>query len=89
MRGKKTAQLAYRLTEEEKAAITEDAGEMRMKPAEIVSLVMAQFVEARRENGNRLIWPPEFNYFPSTASKQEQLLATEKVPAKYKTKKGS
>jgi hypothetical protein len=77
MRGKKTAQLAYRLSEEEKAAITEIAGELRMKPAEIVSILMAQFIQARRKYGNRLIWPPEFNYFPTVPSKQDQLLAAE------------
>ena len=78
MRGKKTAQLAYRLTDEEKGAITEIAHELRMKPAEIVSIVMAQFIEARQDHGKHLIWPPEFNYFPKTPSHQELLLAAEK-----------
>ncbi len=70
MRGKKTAQLAYRLTDEEKAAITEIADAMRMKPAEIVSIVMAQYIEAKKEHGKRLLWPPEFNYFVDVESKQ-------------------
>ncbi len=63
MRGKKTAQLAYRLTDEEKAAITKIADELLMKPAEIVSIVMAQFIKSRKKHGKYLIWPPEFNYF--------------------------
>ena len=67
MRGKKTAQLAYRLTEEEKAKISKISEELRMKPAEIVSLIMAQFVDARQQHGHHLIWPPEFNYFPASA----------------------
>ncbi len=85
MRGKKTAQLAYRLTDEEKASITEIADTMRMKPAEIVSIVMAQFIDARKERGARLIWPPEFNYYPAFQSKQEQMLAAEE-PGEHKTK---
>lgn len=73
MRGKKTAQLAYRLTEDEKEAITILADEMRLKPAEIVSLVMAQFIDARKKYGNRLIWPPEFNYFPELKTRQDAI----------------
>ncbi len=72
MRGKKTAQLAYRLTEEEKASITEIAGKLRMKPAEIVSLVMSQFVDAQRQHGHHLVWPPEFNHFPSSSKTTQE-----------------
>lgn len=64
MRGKKTAQLAYRLTDDEKIAITRIADEFKMKPAEIVSILVAQFIDARQKHGKHLIWPPEFNYFP-------------------------
>jgi hypothetical protein len=73
MRGRKTAQLAYRLTEGEKEAITVLADEMRLKPAEVVSLVMAQFIDARKQHGNRLIWPPEFNYFPEIKTRQDDV----------------
>lgn len=86
MRGKKTAQLAYRLSDEEKAAITEIADEMRMKPAEIVSIVMAQFIRARQEKGNRLIWPPEFHYFPAVPTSQDLLLAAEDAENHYDTR---
>lgn len=78
MRGKKTAQLAYRLTEEEKIAITEIAYGLRMKPAEIVSIVMAQFVEARQQHGHHLIWPPEFNYFPANSKSTQEQADSEK-----------
>lgn len=72
MRGKKTAQLAYRLTEEEKAAITEIAGKLRMKPAEIVSLVMAQFIDAHHQHGHHLVWPPEFNHFAASSKTAQE-----------------
>ncbi len=71
MRGKKTAQLAYRLTEEEKQAITEISEEFLLKPAEIVSTILAQFISAHKKYGKRLIWPPEFNYYISSKTKQD------------------
>jgi len=74
MRGKKTAQLAYRLTDEEKEAITAIAEEMQMKPAEIVSIIMAQFIKFRKKSGTRMVWPPEFNYYLEDAkSTQDQM----------------
>jgi hypothetical protein len=88
MRGKKTAQLAYRLTDEEKLVLTKIAGELRMKPAEIVSIVMAQFITARKKHGRYLIWPPEFNHFVAMSSKQD-LLAAEDGGDSYMTDRPS
>ena len=78
MREKKTAQLAYRLSDEEKAAISLIADELCMKPAELVSVVTAQFIKARQNHGNRLLWPPEFTYFPKRPTNQDLLNRAEK-----------
>jgi hypothetical protein len=63
MRGKKTAQMMFKLTDEELADLTDLAAELRLKPGVVVSAVIAQFIDARREHGGRLVWPPEFDYF--------------------------
>lgn len=73
MRAKKTAQLAYRLTAKEKSAVEKSAARLHMKPAELVSLVVSQFVDAHENHGKKLIWPPEFNYFPNGKTKQDHI----------------
>ena len=68
---KKTENIGFRQTPEEKAQLIKIAKEMEMSP------------------GSRLVWPPEFNYYPKNSSKQDMLLAAEKTQIKYKAKKNS
>ncbi|MCF7816823.1 MAG: hypothetical protein K9M54_02975 [Kiritimatiellales bacterium] len=74
---KKTEQQTYRLSEEEKEALAKIAAEMDMPAASIVGSLASRFVKARKTHGNRLIWPPEFNYYPaSSKSAQDQATQT-------------
>jgi len=70
---KKTEQQTYRLSEKEKQDLRKIAEEMDMPVALIVGSLASRFVSARKKHGRRLIWPPEFNYFPeSTQSVQDK-----------------
>jgi len=61
---KKTKQQTYRLSEEDKKALEKLSEEMNLPAATIVSVLASRFVQARKEYGTHLIWPPEFNYYP-------------------------
>ena len=67
MKGKKTEQVAFRVSSEEKEFLEQVAEEMNMKLGALAGSLVTQFVEFRRSHGNRLIWPPEFNYYPPTS----------------------
>ena len=62
---KKTKQQTYRLSEKDKDALEGLSKEMNLPAATIVSVLATRFVQARKEHGTRLIWPPEFNYYPT------------------------
>ena len=85
---KKTEQQTYRLSEEEKQALAQVAEEMDIPAASIVGSLASRFVKARRAHGTRLIWPPEFNYYPSTQqSDQDKKNALSELSAKSSLKK--
>ncbi len=71
MKGKKTEQVAFRVCSEEKEYLEQAADEMNMKLGSLAGSLVTQFVEFRRTHGNRLIWPPEFNYYPSTSQSMQ------------------
>ena len=68
---KKTERQAFRISEEDKAALREIAERQQIPSGTIVSALVAQYVQAVKEHGSRLVWPPEFNYY-STDSKTAQ-----------------
>ncbi len=74
---KKTEQQTYRLSEQEKKALANLAEDMDIPAASIVASLAARFVKARKEHGTRLIWPPEFNYYPiDSKTAQEEVDTT-------------
>ena len=77
---KKTENIGFRQTPEEKALLIEIAKEMEMTPGSLSSSIISRFLKAKTEHGTRLIWPPEFNYYPKSSTKQDQHLAAEKRP---------
>ncbi len=62
---KKTENIGFRQTPEEKALLLEVAQEMEMTPGSLSSSIISRYLKARREHGNHLVWPPEFSYFPN------------------------
>ena len=70
---KKTENISFRQTPEEKALLIEMAKEMETTPGSLASIIISRFIKARRKHGSRLVWPPEFNYYPANIkSAQEQ-----------------
>ena len=63
---KKTEQQTYRLSELDKKELATIAEEMDIPAASIVASLVTRFVKARKNHSTRLIWPPEFNYYPET-----------------------
>ncbi|MCF7818700.1 MAG: hypothetical protein K9M54_12560 [Kiritimatiellales bacterium] len=64
---KKTERQAFRISEEAKVALQEIADQQQIPSGTIVSALVAQYVQAVKKHGSRLVWPPEFNYYPPTA----------------------
>jgi len=68
----KSEQIAFRVSPEEKAAAEEIAAQLKTTAGALSSALLEEFVAARKQHGSRLIWPPEFNYYPAgTMSAQE------------------
>ncbi len=83
---KKTENIGFRQTPEEKALLIEIAKKMEMTPGSLSSSIISRFLKAKTEHGSHLVWPPEFNYFPENSSQQEQMLAAEEQD-EYKIKR--
>jgi basic membrane lipoprotein Med (substrate-binding protein (PBP1-ABC) superfamily) len=62
---KKTENISFRQTPEEKELLIQIASEMETTPGSLASSIISRFLKAKLEHGNRLIWPPEFNYYPA------------------------
>lgn len=74
---KKTENIGFRQTPEEKALLIKIASEMETSPGSLASSIISRFLKAKLEHGNRLVWPPEFNHFPANAkSSQEEADST-------------
>jgi hypothetical protein len=70
---KKTERQAFRISEEDKIALREIADRQQIPSGTIVSALVAQYVQAVKNHGNRLVWPPEFDYYPAdTKTSQEE-----------------
>ena len=74
---KKTERQAFRISEEDKVALQGVADLQHIPSGTIVSALVTQYIKAIEDHGNRLVWPPEFNYYPPhSMSVQEETDAT-------------
>ncbi len=69
---KKTERQAFRISEEDKVALQGVADLQYIPSGTIVSALVTQYINAINNHGNRLIWPPEFNYYPSTSENAQE-----------------
>ena len=69
---KKTERQAFRLSEEDKLALQKVADRQQIPPGTIVSALVAQYVQAIKKHGQRLVWPPEFNYYPADSKTAQE-----------------
>ena len=67
MKLKKSEQIAFRVSPEEKKRAERVAMELKTTAGALASALLEDFIEARETYGSRLIWPPEFNHFPESA----------------------
>lgn len=77
---KKTESIGFRQTLQEKALLTEIASEMETTPGSLVASVISRFIKAKLEHGNRLVWPPEFNYYPAETKSAQETVAPDSKP---------
>lgn len=74
MKLKKSEQIAFRVTPDEKQLAEQVAVELKTTAGALASALLDNFIEARKLHGSRLLWPPQFNYFPSSSkSVQEEI----------------
>lgn len=72
MSDKKTEQVAFRTSTAEKAKLEEIAEEMCVKPGVLAGALVTQFIKYKETHGERLIWPPQFNYYPAGSESVQQ-----------------
>ncbi len=72
MSGKKTEMVAFRLSEERKKEAENICEEYGHTPGSMAGLLFEKFLKQAISKGPKLVWPPEFNYYPAgTQSVQE------------------
>ena len=69
---KKTENISFRQTPEEKALLIKIASEMETTPGSLASSIISRFLKEKVEHGNRLIWPPEFSHFPANIKSSQE-----------------
>ena len=69
--GKKTELIGFRLSAEEKREADKICADFGQTPGAVAGILFNRFLKQRREQGKRLVWPPEFNYY-SADSKTSQ-----------------
>ncbi|MGE4489880.1 MAG: hypothetical protein AB7E95_10100 [Kiritimatiellales bacterium] len=62
---------SYRLSEEDKKALEKLANNMKIPAGQIVAVLVETYIEAKKQHGKKLIWPPEFNYFTNSETEQD------------------
>ncbi len=67
MRPKKSEQIAFRVSPEEKQRAERIAVGLKTTVGALASALLEDFITARETHGNRLVWPPEFNYYPASS----------------------
>ena len=67
MKPKKSEQIAFRVSPEEKQAAERVATALKTTTGALAGALLEDFIAAHKKHGKRLIWPPEFNYYPASA----------------------
>ena len=72
MKPKKTVQIAFRVSPEEKKRAEQVANQLKITAGGLAGALLEDFLTAFNDHGNRLIWPPEFNYYPETSKTAQE-----------------
>jgi len=72
MKPKKSEQIAFRVSPEEKQRAEKIAKGLKTTVGALASALLEDFVEAREAHGSRLVWPPEFNYYPAHSKSMQE-----------------
>ena len=67
----KTAQLAYRLTAEEKKKLENIATETKVPAGQIVGILVSEYIAAKEKYGNQVFFPPKYHTFESIKIQEE------------------
>ncbi len=65
MAGKKKELIGFRLSTEEKHEADSLCADFGQTPGAVAGILFDRFMKQRKKQGNRLVWPPEFNYYPA------------------------
>lgn len=93
MSGKKTEVMRFRISSEDKKEILDLAEAYDEDVSDLLRKTIARLARASREHGERLIWPPKFDYLSGQSAgdiRREQetlLIAAEDAGPKYGEKK--
>ena len=72
MQGKKTELIGFRLSLEEKENAEKICADLGQAPGAIAGILFDRFIKQRKTLGNRLVWPPEFNYYPAISKSVQE-----------------
>ena len=72
MKPKKSEQIAFRVSPEDKQRAERVATGLKTTTGALASALLEEFIESRETHGNRLIWPPEFNYYPASSKTAQE-----------------
>jgi hypothetical protein len=64
MTGKKTELIGFRVSPEEKIEADNICSDFGQTPGAVAGVLFDRFLKQRKKYGTRLVWPPEFNYYP-------------------------
>jgi hypothetical protein len=67
----KTAQLAYRLTPEEKSKLESIAKDTKVPAGQIVGILVSEYIAAKENHGNQVFFPPKYHTFESIKIQEE------------------
>ena len=74
---KKIAAFQIRISEELSTDFRLAAEAYGLSASALARLVMERFIEAQKNHGNRLVFPPEYNFLLPADEVQKQMSATE------------
>lgn len=72
MNGKKTELIGFRLSPEEKETAETICADLGQTPGALAGILFDRFIKQRKTHGNRLVWPPEFNYYPADSKTAQE-----------------
>jgi hypothetical protein len=71
MTGKKTELIGFRLSATEKVEADKICADFGQTPGAVAGILFDRFIKQQKKYGSRLVWPPEFKYFPDTPSNND------------------